>query len=70
MQWQNIKKSLIFNENIPLINSEKNANTTNKVKPLISSQANGQNWFLSTSQEPLVYWSNKISSLDWFWAER
>nr|MDE5553538.1 hypothetical protein [Malacoplasma sp.] len=64
------KNSSVFNENIPLINSEKNVNTTNEIKPLVPSQANGQNSFLSTSQGPLVYWNNKISSLDWFGAER
>ncbi|MDE5553108.1 MAG: hypothetical protein K2I67_01025, partial [Malacoplasma sp.] len=44
--------------------------TTNDVKPLIPAQSNGQNSFLSTPQGPLVYWNNKITSLDWFGAER
>ena len=51
------------------LNANKQADT-NEVKPLIPAQANGQNSFLSTPQGPLVYWNNKITSLDWFGAER
>ena len=59
----------ISEQSTPLIDYQKNADT-NEIKPLVPAQANGQNSFLSTSQGPLVYWNNKITSLDWYGAER
>ena len=57
------------NKDAPATDFQRNANS-NQIKPLVPSQANGQNSFLSTSQGPLVYWNNKITSLDWYGAER
>ena len=64
----NFSNSFI-NQEESLINFYKYADS-NSIKPLIPSQANGQNSFISTSQGPLVYWNNKITSLDWYGAER
>ncbi len=64
----NFSNSFI-NQEESLINSYKNVDSNN-IKPLVPAQANGQNSFLSTSQGPLVYWNNKITSLDWYGAER
>ena len=59
----------LSNQDKYLIDSQKNADT-NEIKPLVPAQANGQNSFLSTSQGPLVYWNNVITSLDWYGAKR
>ncbi len=59
----------LTNQEKYLIDSQKNT-STNEIKPLVPAQANGQNSFLSTSQGPLVYWNNVITSLDWYGAKR
>ncbi|WPL39418.1 lipoprotein 17-related variable surface protein [Malacoplasma iowae] len=57
-------------------NSEKfspeifDTNTMNEEYPLVPTQANGQNAYLSAKTGPIVYWGDKITSLDWFGAER
>nr|MDE5553459.1 hypothetical protein [Malacoplasma sp.] len=61
---QNIDSDILLN-----LDKESQA-TVNDIKPLIPAQSNGQNSFLSTPQGPLVYWNNKITSLDWFGAQR
>ncbi|QHG90102.1 lipoprotein 17-related variable surface protein [Malacoplasma iowae] len=47
-----------------------NPETLKEEYPLVASQANGQNAYLSAKTGPIVYWGDKITSLDWFGAER
>ncbi|WPL38550.1 lipoprotein 17-related variable surface protein [Malacoplasma iowae] len=46
------------------------SNLIDEKYPLVASQANGQNAYLSAKTGPIVYWGDKITSLDWFGAER
>ncbi|KFB07720.1 lipoprotein 17-related variable surface protein [Malacoplasma iowae] len=64
----NITKNIInsnefFPENIE-------SNSIENEYPLVATQANGQNAYLSAKTGPIVYWGEKITSLDWFGAER
>ncbi len=51
-----------------------NADATNpsaqEIKPLVPSVANMYNAKLSSKNGPIVFWKDKITSLDWFGAER
>ncbi len=44
--------------------------TTQSSKPLVPAYANMANPKLSSRNGPIVFWLNKITSLDWFGAER
>ncbi|QHG90100.1 lipoprotein 17-related variable surface protein [Malacoplasma iowae] len=61
-------KNDMISENSLIGNSELNASKDEY--PLVAAQANGQNAYLSTKTGPIVYWGDKITSLDWFGAER
>ncbi|WP_412032554.1 lipoprotein 17-related variable surface protein [Malacoplasma muris] len=52
------------------INADDTTQSTSNVKPLVPSVSNMYNPKLSSKNGPIVFWKNKITSLDWFGAER
>ena len=63
-----------FNQNVSGNNSSivdtNNSNSDQTIKPLIPSASNYFNAKLSSVNGPILFWNTKITSADWFGAER
>ena len=62
------QKNLNENNLIPF--SSVSRNEANKIKPLVPSEFINTNGTIVSNSGPIISWGNKISSVDWFGAER